>query len=478
MKNISGEDNFLLSNSTSKSIYNEFAKSLPIIDYHCHLKPSEIYNNRKYKNITELWLEKDHYKWRLMRANGIKEAFITGESSAKEKFVAWAATIERCPGNPLYHWTHLELKNFFGIEDRLTLQTAEKIWQQTNSKLGMDGLGARDFIEMSNVLLIGTTDDPLSELKDHQKLANDPEKTFQVIPTFRIDKLLQIEKSELFVDIYKYYQEKGLTIEEYILFIEKRIQYFKKHGSRSADLGIASIEWESITTDPNDTFKRLRMSGPVTKKELLDLKTYLLLEIVEMVFRSDWVFQLHYGAAPSVNDEARQRLGNGTGFDSIIDQGNIADGLLYLFNQANDRRVLPKTILYNIDGTKNTVTKTIMSCFQDNEEGIRGKIQHGPAWWFQDTLRGNQRQLEDLAEQGILMNFIGMTTDSRSFLSYARHDYFRRILCDCLGKWIENNEIFEDAYMIQTCIEDIAYKNALRYFEPSLEGITSDFKLF
>lgn len=464
MHKIIDSTKFLLKNATSIELYEKFAKDLPIVDYHCHLKPDEIYKDKKFRNITELWLEKDHYKWRLMRANGIEEARVTGAASDKEKFLAWAETIERCPGNPLYHWTHMELRNFFGIEETLNRNTAEAIWQQTNEQLGETGWGARNFITSSRVSIIGTTDDPLSDLAYHKKLAAEPVKAFRVIPTLRIEKLLKVDDPRLFDEIDRNFQEQCDTLIEYLAFIRKRIHFFSNQGGRSADLGVATVDWEEITTDPVETFSKLRARKSVSVKEMCDVKTYLLIEMMVMFYEVDWVFQLHYGAAGSVNNEARLRLGQGTGFDSIIDQGNVAKSILFLLNQVNDRGSLPKTILYNIDGSKNVVTETIMACFQDNETGIRGKLQHGPAWWFQDTLRGNRRQLEDLAEQGILMNFIGMTTDSRSFLSYVRHDYFRRILCDCLGNWIEAGEMPYDRELLKTLIESICYKNAQEYF--------------
>lgn len=455
---------FLLKNKMAKQIYEEFVQDLPIVDYHCHLKPIEIYKNKKFSTITELWLEKDHYKWRLMRANGIAEDKITGSASPKEKFLAWAETIERCPGNALYHWTKMELKLFFDIEEPLNRQTAESIWEQTNACLGDKGLGARDFIIQSNVSVIGTTDDPMSELHGHQLLKEDATIDVQVIPTFRLDKLLEITSNELFEEIFEKFQLECLTLMDYLAFVKERMDYFQENGCRSVDYGVGEVLWRPLSTNPVTSFAALRRNEAISQVEIQDLKTYLLLEIMTFVYDRNWVFQLHFGAVGSVNQEALQRLGRGTGFDTIADQGNISTGLLYLFNQANNRHKLPRTILYNIDGTKNTVTETIAACFQDNEEGIRGKIQHGPAWWFQDTLRGNYRQLEDLAEQGILMNFIGMTTDSRSFMSYARHDYFRRILSSCIGEWFMSGEMVADEEFVKEFVEAICYKNAQKYF--------------
>lgn len=457
------DENFLLSNKAAKRIYEEFSNCLPIIDFHCHLKADEIYKNLKFNNITELWLKTDHYKWRLMRANGINERVITGEGSDKEKFFAWAETIERSMGNPLYHWTHMELQTFFSIDEPLNRETADSIWTRANQKLGEQGLGARDFILQSNVKIIGTTDHPLSSLADHKKIAKQSF-GFQVFPTFRIDNLLKIDDSAWFEEIKESYDIEFKHIPEYLSFIRERIEYFDCHGCKSADLGVEVLDWRPIETDINSSFLNMRAGGSVSAGELIDLKTYLLQEILKYLHEKSWVFQLHFGAVGSVNNEAKKRIGTSTGFDMINDQDNVAQPLLYLFNELNNHKVLPKVVLYNIDWTKNNVIESVMACFQESNNNVRGKMQHGPAWWFQDTLRGNRRQLEDLAEQGILMNFIGMTTDSRSFLSYVRHDYFRRILCDCLGSWLEKGEMPNDYLLIRSFIEDVSYKNALNYF--------------
>lgn len=454
----------MLKNPIAVEIYEEFSKDCPIVDYHCHLKPDEIYQNKKFENITEAWLAKDHYKWRLMRANGIEEKFITGDASDKEKFFAWAKTIERCIGNPLYHWTHMELQQFFDIDLPLNQNTAEEIWNAANEKLGKNGLGAQDFIRMSKVSLIGTTDSPLSSLELHQKI-RETITDFKVVPTFRIDQVINIENITVFAQIEKEFSIKVDRLDKYIGFLSSRVEYFDSMGCKAVDYGPGPLNWSEITTDPAKTFEKLYQSQTVDEKALGDLKLHLLEEVLTLIQKKNWVFQLHYGAVGSVNNEAKKRLGTGTGFDMIMEQGNITESLLVLFNHLNDKRVLPKTILYNIDGTKNNPTETLMACFQDNEMGIRGKIQHGPAWWFQDTLRGNRRQIEDLSEQGILMNFVGMTTDSRSFLSYARHDYFRRILCDCLGTWVENGEMPNDKELLKNFILDVNYRNAQNYFE-------------
>lgn len=455
----------LLKNFESARIYNDFCRDLPIVDYHCHLKPDEIYKDVRYENLTQLWLAKDHYKWRLMRANGIEEERITGCASDQEKFYAWAETIQRCIGNPVYQWTQMELERFFGITTILTRETAPMIWQKASEMLQKDEMSARGLIDASRVLLIGTTDDPRSDLKWHRLLAEDPNFSTRVIPTMRVDSLLRVEDSEIFEVIESDGKINCRTLSEYLCWIETRIAYFDDQGCRSVDLGIGAVLFREVVSDPKATFVKLRQKdAKVSAIELADLKTTLVMEIIKRIAEKGWVFQLHFGALPSVNQEARRRLGTGTGFDTIADQGSVAEGLLFLFNRLNNQGCLPKTVLYNIDGNKNQVSESILAAFQANEEGIKGKMQHGPAWWFQDTLQGNRRQLEDFAEQGILMNFIGMTTDSRSFLSYARHDYFRRILCDLLSEWIEAGLMPKDDRLIKEFLEAVCWKNAADYF--------------
>ena len=457
------EDVFLLHKGDAKYIYERFLKGIPIVDYHCHLKPEEIYENKKFKNLTELWLEKDHYKFRLMRANGIDERRITGDASDYDKFLAWVETLEGCIGNPLHHWSHMELSQFFGVNEWITRENAPRIWEKVNAKLGEQGLGARDFITRSNVKVIGTTDQPLSLLEHHQQL-KEMNLPFEVVPTFRLDAALILDDARYFAQIKTQFGVEINTLNEYLDFLKTRIMYFNELGCRAADFGVGYLAYTTDLSNPTDIFLALRAGQVVTKEQLDGLKRHILLEIISEIKKQDWVFQLHFGAVGSVNEKAKGRLGAGTGFDTIMDQSEVAMSLLNLFNQLNNRGILPKTVLYNIDGTKNNVTQSIMACFQDNEEGIKGKIQHGPAWWFQDTLRGNKRQIQDLAEQGIIMNFIGMTTDSRSFLSYARHDYFRRILATCIDEWIESGEMPKDETFIQRFTQAIAYKNAHIYF--------------
>lgn len=461
MEKVNGMTDFLLRNSKSKRYYQQFAGDLPIVDYHCHLKPEEIYKDVYFANITEMWLAKDHYKWRLMRANGVQEELITGDADDYDKFLAWAQTIQRCPGNPLYQWTKMELATFFGIEEPLNQENAAAIWEEANRQLGPQGLSVRKLLTQMKVKLVGTTDDPFSSLEWHQKLSEDDSFQLQVVPTMRIDRLTDpqlVKKTEAFEG----------QLQDYLDLIVARMDYFQAMGCRAIDLGVGKIDWQPLTTDPEMTFGKIMKNEACQGNELQDLATFILMFILKETSQRNWVFQLHFGAVGSVNDEAKKRLGTGTGFDTITEQGNISEGLLYLFNQLNDQQSLPKTILYNIDSGKNQVVESIMGCFQANEAGIVGKMQHGPAWWFQDTYRGNRRQLEDLAEQGILMNFIGMTTDSRSFLSFTRHDYFRRILCDLVGEWVTDGLMPEDEKLIKAFIEDICYKNAARYFQVAL----------
>lgn len=455
-------NDFLLKHEESKTIYKTFSEKLPIYDYHCHLKADDIYKNRAFSNISQIWLEKDHYKWRLMRSNGIQEKYITGNATDKEKFLAWAKTIERSMGNPIYHWVHMELEQVFGIKLPLNHKNADLIWEQANEQLGENGIRARDLIHKFSVKLIATTDQPLSDLHYHQ-LLREENNDFEVIPTLRVDALVMLTK-EFLEMMGSHFGSSPKTLRAYLEQVDKIFDYFDKNACRSVDLGLPSINFKTISTDCQATFEKIESGTEISLFEQNDLQTYLTQEIMKRVFHKDWVFQLHFGAIGSVNENAKSRLGTGTGFDTMIDQDNISSPLIYLFNTLNNQNQLPKTILYNIDGSKNNVLQTVIGCFQENEQGIRGKIQHGPAWWMQDTLRGNRAQLLDLAEQGILMNFVGMTTDSRSFLSYVRHDYFRRILCDVIGEWVHYGEIPNDSELIQEMIEDICYKNAISYF--------------
>lgn len=459
-------ENIILSSELSKDIYQQFCQRLPIYDYHCHLKAEDIYTDKTFRNITELWLSKDHYKWRLMRANGIDEFYITGNASDKEKFFAWAKTIERSIGNPMYHWVHMELKSVFNIEKLLTEETASYIWDKTNELLGANGITCRDLINQFSVKLIGTTDQPLSLLTYHQLLMEETTE-FKVIPTLRVDSLINLNGT--FINkVIERFNQPILTLADYLDALDKIFDYFDYHGCQSVDLGLGKIYFQSIQTEVELTFLKLLDKKNLNQLELMDLQTYLTLEIARRTYHKNWVFQMHFGAIGSINQQAKQTLGVGTGFDTIVEQDDITSPLMFWFNELNSQNKLPKVILYNIDGTKNNSVQTVMACFQGNKQGIRGKIQHGPAWWFQDTLLGNKRQLESLAEQGILMNFVGMTTDSRSYLSYVRHDYFRRILCNLLADWIRNKEIPNDRHLIAKFIEDICYKNTIYYF--NLDG--------
>lgn len=456
------DEKIFLNNSTSVEIYNRFAKEIPIVDYHCHLKAKDIYDNIQFNNISEVWLSNDHYKWRLMRANGIDEKYITGCGSDKDKFEAWAETIERSIGNPLYHWTHMELSRYFDIHYPLTHENYESVWNQCNLIIQQKKMTPRFFISKSKVNYIGTTDDPFSDLKYHEYLRKE-NNHFVVIPTLRLDKIVK-PTFDFLVELTKKYSHNINTLDDYLDFIFERFDFFKKNDCHSVDLGLERLEMKSFNKETDDIYLKLYNGEVLNTNEREELESKIVVKIMEKVYELDWVMQLHVGAEGSVNNRSKIDLGVGKGFDTIKDQNDIADNLLRLLNILNDDKKLPKLIYYNIDGNLNTVIQSILACFQFNEKGIKGKMQQGPAWWFQDNFEGNSKQLLNLSEQGTLMNFIGMTTDSRSFLSYVRHDYFRRILCNILGGWIEEGTMNGDPKFVRNLLEAICYNNAINYF--------------
>lgn len=461
------EPTFLLQTKTAKDLYERYAKDLPIIDYHCHLKAEAILNDIHYENITKLWLDHDHYKWRLMRANGVEEKYITGDGTDREKFDAWIETIQHAIGNPLYYWTHMELNSFFGIEEEITLENSDIIWNKCNAQLGVNGKSVRDFIEESNVSLIGTTDDPCSNLAEHQAV-NKLDLPFKIIPTYRMDKILNIENIETYKQfIAEVELRENMTISTYedlMAAVEKQIDYFMKHGMKSADLGQHMLFGEKFTrVDTIKNFSEMLKGSELTTSQIDQMKTMILVDICKKLHQHQLVFQFHFGALGSINDKAHHELGKSTGFDTITDQGDIAKKLIILLNEMDKIDGLPKIIFYNIDGTKNDLIMSIISAFQ-NEPGIKSKMQLGSAWWFQDTKEGIEKQLTSVATQGMLNNFIGMLTDSRSFLSYQRHDFFRRILCNRIGDYVEQGEATKNEQILQQLIENVCYKNAETYF--------------
>jgi len=459
-------DDFMLKNETAKRLYHEFAKDLPIIDYHCHLPPAEIAEDKQFKNITELWLAGDHYKWRALRASGIDEYYITGGASDKEKFLKWAEVVPQTLGNPLYHWTHLELKKYFGIETLLGPDTAEAIWEQANKLLSQPDYSAKNLIKRSNVVLINTTDDPTDDLRYHKQLQTEGFDV-TVLPTFRPDKGVEINKPTFLPFVTLLGEVTGKEINSYDVFIDallERVAYFHEIGGRLADHGLGEVPYAEYTKETVDVaFAKALAGEPVSPLEEEQFKTAVINVLAKDYTERGWVMQIHFGAIRNNNTKMFEQLGPDSGFDSINDQANVAAKLNGLLNSCEVTGHLPKTILYNLNPTYNDIVGTTMQNFQ-TEAGVKGKIQFGSGWWFNDTKYGMDRQLKSLSEAGLLMHFVGMLTDSRSFISYSRHEYFRRILCNLVGEWVEDGEVPNDDTLVQPLIENICYYNAKRYF--------------
>lgn len=458
------EKDFLLSTETAKKLYHKYAERMPIIDYHCHLNPQEIYEDRKYENITQLWLGGDHYKWRLMRSNGVEEEYITGNASDREKFQKWAETLEMAIGNPLYHWSHLELRKYFGYEGYLNGETAEEVWNLCNEKL-QNGLSARTLIKMSKVVLICTTDDPIDALKWHQKIKEDKNFRVQVLPTWRPEGAMQIANAEYLGYVKKLSLVSGVEIKDFASLLQAlkvRLDYFEDCGCVLTDHSLDYVMCKKVSEEEvNEIYRTRLMGGRVTPEEQKKFETVFMRALGQEYSRRNMVMQLHFAVKRNNNQVLYRRLGADAGVDCINDQTSSAEMADFLDSLAVTG-TLPKTILYSLNPMDNAAIGTVMGCFQDAT--AIGKIQQGSAWWFNDHKKGMIEQMTSLANLGLLGNFIGMLTDSRSFLSYTRHEYFRRILCELIGGWVENGEYPNDERMLEKIIKGICYNNAIRYF--------------
>ena len=459
------DENFLLNNKTAIMLYHEYAAGMPIYDFHCHLNPKEIAENKKYQNISELWLGGDHYKWRAMRSNGISERYITGDASPKEKFIKWAETIPNCIGNPLYHWTHLELKRYFGIDKLLSPETAEEIWEKCNQALQKDEFSARGLIQRSNVELICTTDDPVDSLEYHMAIAKDSSFKVKVLPTFRPDKSFNIENLGFGEWIGNLSKVVGFEVNSFDALkkaLQQRVDFFHKNGCRVSDHGFDAIVYGVGSEEEADAILQKALAGKaLTETEVIKYKTQVLVFLGRQYSRLGWVMQLHIGASRNNNQRMMKALGPDTGFDAIDDK-IFAEALAKFLNQLETTNELPKTILYTLNPNYNEIFGSIMGCFQGDT--APGKIQFGSGWWFNDQKDGMLRQMTALANFGLLSKFVGMLTDSRSFISYTRHEYFRRILCNLVGEWVENGEAPNDKKLLGKMIQDICYNNASHYF--------------
>ncbi len=470
------DKDFLLETKTAKHLFHDYAKKMPLADYHCHLNPREIYEDRRFNNLAELWLggenpdgsfAGDHYKWRVMRSNGVSEDYVTGAQDPFARFMKFTEALEMAIGNPMYHWCHMELQQFFGITQPLTTESAREIWDTCNDLLRNDpDMSARGLIRKANVAFIGTTDDPIDDLKWHELIAADPTIEVVVGPSYRPDKAVNIHKAgwkEYLAQLAASVGKENLpTMQDLLDALVERLEYFKARGCRASDHGLDYVPFQNYTVAQADAAYQKALRGEaLTVQEIEGFQTVILLTLGKAYARLDIAMQLHYSCLRNNNQRVFKRQGPDTGVDAIAQNacgGNIA----HLLSTLDEEGVCPKTILYSLNPADNAQLGTLIGCFQDST--IPGKIQHGSAWWFNDTKTGMQDQMISLANLGLLGNFVGMLTDSRSFLSYARHDYFRRILCNLVGNWVENGEYPCNEAALEKIIRGISFLNAKRYF--------------
>ena len=458
---------FLLESKQARRLFHDCAEDLPIIDYHCHLPPQQIAANRRWENITQIWLYGDHYKWRLMRANGVDERYCTGDASDREKFEAFAATMPYLLRNPVYHWCHLELKRYFGVSDVLLgPQTGRSIYDRCNEKIQAPEFSCRGLMKQSNVVLVCTTDDPTDTLEHHRAIAADESFDIQVLPAWRADKGMAVESPLAFNEwVDKLATAADVDIRDFASYMEairNRHDFFHSSRCRLSDHGLETAYAEDYTQGEIDAiFAKIRGGGELNIEEVLKFKSAMLYEFGVMDHEKDWTQQFHFGALRDNNSRMFARLGPDTGFDSIGDF-EIARPLSKLLNRLDDRNKLARTILYNVNPRDNELLASMIGNFQD--AATPGKIQFGAAWWFLDNIDGMSRQMEALSNNALLRRFVGMTTDSRSFLSYTRHEYFRRLLCNILGGEMARGLIPDDMELVGGMIRDICYNNAASYF--------------
>ncbi len=457
------DENFLLTTPAAVTLYHQYAKKMPIVDYHCHINVSEICEDKKYENLTQVWLYGDHYKWRAMRLYGIEEKYITGDASDYDKFLAYARVVSVAIGNPLYHWTHLELQRFFGIYEPLGEKTAPAIWEKAN-KILAEGLTTRKMILQSNVEILCSTDDPADDLRYHKQLKEAGDFPVRVLPTFRPDNSLELCGSGFAAYIAKLGAAAGAVISGLpglLTALENRLDYFQSMGCRVSDHGVAYVPYRAATAAEADAiFKKALAGQTVTQEEEEQYKTFVLQHLANQYYKRGMMMQLHIGPMRRVNSAMTAQLGPDCGFDSIDDL-NIARPLGRFLDSVNAQG-MPKTVLYCLNPKDNYVLGTMLGNFA--EGGIPGKMQFGSAWWFNDTRDGMEEQMKALANLGLLAKFVGMLTDSRSFTSYPRFEYFRRILCNIIGQWMEEGEIAPDMELMGGIVSDICYHNIKAHF--------------
>ncbi|TEW54664.1 glucuronate isomerase [Psychromonas sp. RZ22] len=459
-------EDFLLQGKTAKSLYHQHASKMPIIDYHNHLDAKDIYNDIQYRSMTDAWLSGDHYLWRALRSNGVDEHFITGDAPKYEKFQKWCETMPYLLGNPLYHWCHLELKTYFGLDIRINSENCAKIWKHCNAQLKSSSHSLRQLLLSSHVETLCTTDDPLSDLSYHRKLA-ESDFSVQVLPTFRADSLFAIDDAEKFHQMLtKLSVLTNIAVNDFTSYAEaiiERVRYFSEHQCRLSDVGLKVVNYAPSSAAVLDQIiRKLLLQEPLSALEVAQFKTAVFKVLGEAYYAHGWSMQVHIGVLTNVNRRRLNELGKGTGF-SVINDNAIATNLCHLLSMLDEQRRLPQTILYSINPKDSVVLGSILGAFQDSDS-VPGKIQLGSAWWFNDHKAGMEKQLQDLANLGALGRFIGMLTDSRSVLSFSRHDYFRRILCNLIGHWVDTGELPKDKALLSQTVENICYWNAKNYF--------------
>ena len=475
MKEFMNKD-FILETPTAQHLYHDYACKMPLADYHCHLNPQEIYEDRRFNNLAEVWLggenpdgtfAGDHYKWRVMRSNGVEEKYVTGMCDPFEKFLKFVEALEMAIGNPMYHWCHLELQQFFGVTEPLTTESAKRIWDHCNHLLQNDpDMTARGLIRKANVAFIGTTDDPLDSLEWHEKIAADPTIEVVVGPSYRPDKAVNIHKAGW----HEYMKALAASVgkanlanmQEVLDALLERLEHFKSHGCKASDHGLDYVPFVNYTVEQADAVYQKALKGEkLTVEEIEGYQTVILLTLGKAYHRLDIAMQLHYSCLRNNNQRIFKLQGGDTGVDAIA-QNTCGGNISQLLSALDEAGACPKTILYSLNPADNAQLGTLIGCFQGPE--VPGKIQQGSAWWFNDHKVGMEEQMKSLASLGLLGNFVGMLTDSRSFLSYARHDYFRRIMCNLVGNWVENGEYPNNEAALKRIVEGISFLNAKRYF--------------
>ena len=476
MKEFMNKD-FILDTPTAQHLYHDYAAKMPLADYHCHLNPQEIFEDRRFNNLAEVWLggqnpdgsfAGDHYKWRVMRSNGVTEEYVTGMVDPFEKFMKFVEALEMAIGNTMYHWCHLELQQFFGVTEPLTTESAKRIWDHCNDLLRNDpDMSARGLIRKANVAFIGTTDDPIDSLEWHEKIAADPTIEVVVGPSYRPDKAVNIHKAgwhEYMAALAKSVGKESLpTMQDVLDALVERLEHFKAHGCKASDHGLDYVPFVNYTVEQADAVYQKALKGEkLTVEEVEGYQTVILLCLGKAYHRMNIAMQLHYSCLRNNNQRIFKLQGGDTGVDAIA-QNTCGGNISQLLSALDETGACPKTILYSLNPADNAQLGTLIGCFQGPE--VPGKIQHGSAWWFNDHKVGMEEQMKSLASLGLLGNFIGMLTDSRSFLSYARHDYFRRIMCNLIGNWVENGEYPNIDASLKKIVEGISFNNAKRYFD-------------